>query len=147
MTFFTDYNNLALIGLTVVSGGLLIWPSIQRRSAGQVVTAAEATQLINRRNAVVVDVRTADEFAAGHLPNAKHFPADGSDEKNQHALARNKETPIVVVCQSGAQSGRATTRLKQAGYSEVVYLEGGVAGWQQAGLPLVKGAGKTASGK
>ena len=66
MTFFTNYTNLALIAILVVSGGLLAWPALRRGRGG--LSAAEATQLINRRNAVVIDVRAPADFAAGHLP-------------------------------------------------------------------------------
>ncbi|MFX5494580.1 rhodanese-like domain-containing protein, partial [Acinetobacter baumannii] len=72
--FFADYNNLALLAVAIVSGLLLIWGPIQRRLAGgggAQVGASVATQLINRRNAVVVDVRESVEYAAGHLPQAK----------------------------------------------------------------------------
>lgn len=138
--FFADYNNLALLAIAIVSGGLLVWSSVQRRIAGgggAKVSASTATQLINRRNAVVVDVRESSEYAAGHLPQAKHAPL-GELEGKAAGLAKNKETPIILVCQTGQRAGRAQAVLKQAGYSEVYSLEGGLAAWQQAGLPVVK---------
>ncbi|MBZ2397810.1 rhodanese-like domain-containing protein, partial [Erwinia amylovora] len=73
---------------------------IQRRIAGgggAQVSASAATQLINRRNAVVVDVREAAEYAAGHLPQAKHA-ALGDLASKAAGLAKNKETPIILVC-------------------------------------------------
>nr|WP_282581191.1 rhodanese-like domain-containing protein [Ralstonia insidiosa] len=138
--FFADYNNLALLAVAIVSGLLLIWGPIQRRLAGgggAQVGASVATQLINRRNAVVVDVRESAEYAAGHLPQAKHAPL-GELEGKAAGLAKNKETPIILVCQTGQRAGKAQAVLKQAGYSEVYSLEGGLAAWQQAGLPVVK---------
>ena len=140
MKFFADYNNLALLAVAIVSGLLLVWSSVQRRivgGGGAKVTASAATQLINRRNAVVVDVRESGEYAAGHLPQAKHAPL-GELEGKASGLAKNKETPIILVCQTGQRAGRAQAVLKQAGYSEVYSLEGGLAAWQQAGLPVVK---------
>ncbi|MFX5530395.1 rhodanese-like domain-containing protein, partial [Acinetobacter baumannii] len=71
MNFFADYNNLALIALAVVSGGLLAWPTISRSAGGKTVNATAATQLINKRGAVVVDIREPAEYAKGHLPQAK----------------------------------------------------------------------------
>jgi rhodanese-related sulfurtransferase len=138
--FFADYNNLALLAVAIVSGGLLVWSSVQRRIAGgggAKLSASAATQLINRRNAVVVDVRESGEYAAGHLPQAKHAPL-GELQGKAGSLAKNKETPIILVCQTGQRAGRAQAVLKQAGYSEVYSLEGGLAAWQQAGLPVVK---------
>ena len=140
MKFFADYNNLALLAVAIVSGLLLIWGPIQRRLAGgggAQVGASVATQLINRRNAVVVDVRESAEYAAGHLPQAKHAPL-GELEGKAAGHAKNKETPIILVCQTGQRAGKAQAVLKQAGYSEVYSLEGGLAAWQQAGLPVVK---------
>ena len=140
MKFFADYNNLALLAVAIVSGGLLVWSSVQRRIAGgggAKLSASAATQLINRRNAVVVDVRESGEYAAGHLPQAKHAPL-GELQGKAGSLAKNKETPIILVCQTGQRAGRAQAVLKQAGYSEVYSLEGGLAAWQQAGLPVVK---------
>ncbi|CAJ0796116.1 Thiosulfate sulfurtransferase GlpE [Ralstonia condita] len=140
MKFFADYNNLALLAVAIVSGGLLVWSSVQRRIAGgggAKLSASAATQLINRRNAIVVDVRESGEYAAGHLPQAKHAPL-GELEGKAGSLAKNKETPIILVCQTGQRAGRAQAVLKRAGYSEVYSLEGGLAAWQQAGLPVVK---------
>ena len=68
MKFFTDYTNLVLIAVVLISGGLLLWPTISRRGRGG-LSAAEATQLINRRNAAVIDVRPAAEYCQG--PSAR----------------------------------------------------------------------------
>lgn len=137
MNFFADYNNLALIAIAVVSGGLLAWPQIKAGTGGKRVNTAAATQLINKRNAVVVDIRDAAEFARGHLPQAKSAPL--ADIGNRAAgLAKDKAIPIIVVCQNGQRSSKAQAALKEAGYSEVYALEGGMAAWQQAGLPVIK---------
>lgn len=137
MTFFSDYNNLALIAIALVSGGLLAWPAITRRTTGASINTTQATQLINKHNAVVVDIRDAVEFAAGHLPQAKSAPLAEVAGKAA-GLAKNKSHPIIVVCQTGKLSGKAHAAIKEAGYSEVYSLEGGVNAWRLAGLPLVK---------
>jgi len=137
VNFFADYNNLALIAVAIVSGGLLAWPNISRGTGGKRVNPAGATQLINKRNAVVVDIREAAEYAKGHLPQAKSAPLDDLAGKAA-SLAKDKAIPIIVVCQTGQRSGKAQAALKQAGYSEVYTLDGGLAAWQQAGLPVVK---------
>lgn len=137
MNFFADYNNLALIAIAVVSGGLLAWPAITRGTSGKTVNPAGATQLINKRNAVVVDIREATEYAKGHLPQAKSAPL--ADLPSRAAgLAKDRSVPIIVVCQTGQRSGKGQAALKEAGYSEIYSLEGGLAAWQQAGLPIVK---------
>lgn len=67
-------QNILLISIVVVSGLGLLWPMFARPS-GNSVNPGEATLLINREDAIVVDVREADEFAAGHLPDARTFRA------------------------------------------------------------------------
>ena len=87
MKFFADYNNLALLAVAIVSGLLLVWSSVQRLIAGgggAKVSASAATQMINRRNAVVVDVRESAEYAAGHLPQAKHRSEEHTSELQSH---------------------------------------------------------------
>lgn len=137
MNFFADYNNLALIAIAVVSGGLLAWPQIKGGAGGKRLNTAAATQMINRRNAVVVDIRDAAEFAKGHMPQAKSAPLADLPSRAS-GLARDKSVPIIVICQTGQRSGKAQAALKEAGYSEVYALEGGMTAWQQAGLPVVK---------
>jgi rhodanese-related sulfurtransferase len=136
VTFFTDYTNLVLIAILLVSGGLLLWPTIARGGRGG-LSAAEATQLINRRNAVVLDLRAAADFANGHLPAARHLEF-GELKSKIGQVARNKGTPVLLVCQTGQQSHKAVREVEEAGYTEVHVLQGGVTAWQQAGMPVVK---------
>ena len=141
MTFFTDYTNLVLIAAALISGGLLLWPTISRRGRGG-LSAAEATQLINRRNAVVIDLRPSAEFANGHLPAARHLEFAELQAKVGQ-LVKNKSNPVLLVCQNGQQSNKAVRVVQDAGYAEVHVLEGGLNAWQQAGMPVVKqGAAK-----
>lgn len=136
MKFFTDYTNLVLIAIVLISGGLLLWPALTRRGRGG-VSAAEATTLINRRNAVVVDVRPAAEYAKGHLPAARNLEMTELQAKIGQ-IAKNKSNPVILVCQTGQQSQKASRTVTEAGYSEVHVLQGGVDAWQKAGMPVVK---------
>jgi len=134
--FFTDYTNLVLIAIALISGGLLLWPAISRRGRGG-LSAAEATQLINRRNAVVIDLRPSADFAKGHLPSARQIEfADLQAKVGQ--LVKNKSNPVLLVCQTGQQSNKAARIVQDAGFAEVHVLEGGLNAWQQAGMPVVK---------
>ena len=141
MKFFTDYTNLVLIATALISGGLLLWPAITRRGRGG-VSAAEATTLINRRNAVVIDLRPAADYAKGHLPSARNLEmADLQAKIGQ--IAKNKGNPVILVCQTGQQSQKASRAVSDAGYTEVHVLQGGLDAWQKAGMPVVKqGAAK-----
>ena len=131
-------KNLFLVIVCVVSGAMLLWPLVQRlMTGGKDVTVQEAVQLINRRDAIVLDVRNASEYAAGHIPNARHIPA-GEIEKRLKELDKLKSRPIVVSDQSGNRAAAACATLKKNGFAEVFPLKGGVLGWQQAAMPIEK---------
>lgn len=133
MKFFID--NIFIIAIVLVSGGALLWPALTQR--GKRASALEVTQLINRGKATIVDVRDATEFATGHLPNAKNIPL-AELAKRVGELDGAKSKSVIVVCQSGARAASAAGLLQKAGFAEVVNLDGGVAAWKTAGLPLSK---------
>ena len=129
-------NNLLLIVVALVSGGMLLWPLVRRGTGGPWVNTAEATHLINREDAVVVDVREPAEYGAGHILGAKNVPLSRVGDAAE--LARRKEKPLIVYCDSGDRASKALAVLKKQGFSRVVNLSGGLGGWQQAGLPVEK---------
>jgi rhodanese-related sulfurtransferase len=126
-------DNAFLIAIAFISGGMLVWPLIRSRAAGPALSTLQATQLINSRNAVVVDARTPAEFATGSLPGARNIPADKLDER---ARDIKKDKPVIVVCASGSRAGRVAARLRASGFGEVYVLAGGLAAWREAGLPI-----------
>lgn len=128
-------ENLFLIAIAFVSGGMLLWPLINRQFAGAMLGTLAATRMINDQNAVVLDVRSNGEFGAGHLPNAKNIPLEDV-EKRVGEIPAGK--PVIVVCATGSRSGRAAATLRKLGRDQVFCLDGGLAGWQQAGLPVIK---------
>ncbi|MCZ8104542.1 MAG: rhodanese-like domain-containing protein [Burkholderiaceae bacterium] len=134
MKFVTE--NIFLIVIAFVSGGMLLWPLVNRSLAGATVNTLQATRLIND-GAVVLDVRDAAEYGAGHLANSRNIPTAELD-KRVAELPANK--PVVVVCASGSRAARAAAALRRAGRTDVFCLDGGLAGWRQAGLPVVKKA-------
>ncbi len=132
-------THLMLFGTAVVTGGMLVWPLVGRLMAGATpqVGALEAVQLINRRDAVVLDVRDAADYAAGHIPNARNIPFVDLT-KRLREIEKFKTRPIVVSCQSGARSPKVCGALRKLGFSEVFALRGGLAGWVEASLPVEK---------
>ena len=134
-------QNLILVAAAVVSGSLLLFLTLRRPDAKNAVNATQATLLINREDAVVIDVRETSEYVEGHLPESRNYPL-GQLEQRLGELERNKEAPVILVCQSGARSGEACKKLEALGFTRVHNLEGGVAAWRAAGLPLKKGAKK-----
>mgnify|MGYP000712206669 CR=1 FL=1 len=85
--------------------------------------------------AVVIDVREAGEYNAGHLLDARHIPV-GELAKRTAELEKFKDKPIILNCQSGARSASACSILSKAGFARVHNLEGGIAAWEQAGMPI-----------
>jgi rhodanese-related sulfurtransferase len=129
-------NNWMLIAIALVSGGLLLWPVIEGAATAG-LTPAAAVQLINREKAVVVDVCETNEFAAGHVTGAKNIPLDELEAKLVPSV-KNKALPLILVCQSGARSGRALAIAKKLGYERAQSLGGGLAAWRAANLPVEK---------
>jgi rhodanese-related sulfurtransferase len=120
-----------------VSGAMLLWPYVRRANAGPSVTPSQATQLINREDALVVDVRDPGEYGAGHILGAKNLPLSSIASGAQLA-AKRKDRPLIVYCDTGNRSGKAAAALKAQGYARVLNLSGGLGAWQQAGLPVEK---------
>ncbi|SEF83007.1 Rhodanese-related sulfurtransferase [Billgrantia desiderata] len=108
-----------------------------RNSAASGVTSTQATQLINREDAVVVDTREAGDFKAGHIAGARNIPQSKVDERMKE-LEKLKDKPIIVVCKSGQSSGITVAKLAKAGFTRVFKLKGGMMQWQADGLPMVK---------
>lgn len=130
-------HNILLIAVVVVSGLGLCW-QLFVRPAGNSVNPGEATLLINREDAIIVDVREVDEFAAGHLPEARSFPL-GKLAERVGELEKFKDQPVILCCASGMRSGKACGELKKAGFSRLYNLSGGVDAWVSAGYPVKKG--------
>ena len=135
MKFIID--NWALILMTATSGGLLLWQSMQKNQGGAVGTA-EAVRLINREKGVLIDVSEPAEFAAAHARGAKNVPFAALEGAKE--LPGNKALPLLVMCPNGARAGRAVGVLKKAGHQQAVAVNGGVAAWREAGLPIDKAA-------
>lgn len=135
MKFITE--NIFLIAIAFVSGAMLVWPLVRRGAGGPSVGTLEATMLINQKDAVVIDVREPGEFAQSHILNARNVPL-GELEARIRDLERFKEKPVIVSCATGNRSGSAASILRKHGFANVVNLAGGIAAWQQAGLPTEK---------
>jgi rhodanese-related sulfurtransferase len=130
--------NMVLLGTVLVSGGMLVWPLVSRiMRPGHEVGPLEAVQLINRKDAVVIDVRNAADYKSGHITNARHLP-EGEIDSRMKELEKVKAKPIIVSCARGNQSMAVANRLRKLGFAEVVSLRGGLAAWQQANMPLEK---------
>jgi len=134
-------QNILLVLLALGSGGALLAMSFRRPGGRSGVTATQATLLINREDAQVIDVRGSDEYVSGHLPDSRNIPLEQLEERAGE-LEKYKDTPLILVCQTGTRSAGACKQLEKLGFAKVNNLESGIAGWRSAGLPLKKGSKK-----
>ena len=95
------------------------------------------TNLEQEKEALILDVRTLDEFSAGHLADARHqdILAEGFLDGLKDL---DKSVPVYVYCRSGGRSARAQAMLQEAGFKKVINLDGGITAWKEAGFPTVK---------
>jgi rhodanese-related sulfurtransferase len=129
-------NNIWLVLIAVTSGIMLLWSFFGNRLRGvKEVDCAAALQMINHKEACVLDVREPDEYKSGHLLNAKSIPL-GKLRERIGEMERYRDKPIVVVCRSGNRSATACALLGRDGFAQVYNLAGGVTAWQKASLPL-----------
>ena len=107
--------NMLLFGLAAASGAMLLWPLIARpfRATHEVGTF-EAVQLINRRDALVLDVRSSGEYAAGHIANARHLPEAQVAERIKE-LDKHRARPIIVSCSTGSRAPAVSNLLRKQG--------------------------------
>ncbi len=95
-----------------------------------------AVNLINHDNAAVIDLRDAESFAKGHIIDAIRASAE---DFNQKRMAKYKDKPTILVCAKGSQTAMLAEKLKKEGFAQIMVLAGGMAAWQAAELPIIKG--------
>jgi len=119
---------------------LLLIQSVVKSKLSRVnnVNSQEATLLINKQNAIVVDTRSEEEFKSGHIVNAKNLTVSQIQEGKLSSIEKYKQTPIIVVCATGARSIGAGDKLVKAGFEQVHNLSSGMSAWATANLPTTK---------
>ena len=138
-------NNMMLVVLLTISLFVLIFSELRRKASGMVaIEPSEAVAMINN-NGVVVDLRSAEAFARGHIVNAKNVPYDELDAQ-QGKLEQYKSKPVIAVCDAGMTSTKAVASLRTSGFESAYTLKGGMTAWSTAGMPVVTGK-KTKSKK
>jgi len=146
MAQFVEFvgNNWMLASLWVA---LVVALVLHRsKTSASAVGLQQAVFLINRKDAVVLDVRDKREFDAGHIVDAINIPITKLASRVKE-LDKFKERPIVVACKMGQHSGEACKILTNAGFADVVRVRGGIAAWRADQLPLVPTAAPKAAAK
>jgi rhodanese-related sulfurtransferase len=138
---FAGRHQLLSIGLVGLTVAIVANEVAQLFRGYKALRPAGLTALVNRDNALVVDLRPMADFEKGHIPGSKNVQMSQFDPENKQ-LAAAKSLPVVLVCKTGQTAGQAAKRLKKAGFEHVHVLDGGIGAWQQADLPLAKGRAK-----
>jgi len=137
---FAELHPLAVAGLAALTV-FIIYTEIARRFTGyKGLSPAQLTALVNREDALVLDVSAAADYDKGRIAGAKNLPMAQFDPEHK-LLGKAKDRPVAVVCRNGQGSADVAKRLVKAGWTRVHWLDGGIPAWQQAELPLVKGKG------
>ena len=135
---FAAEHSIMVPALAVLTVAILYTEFSRLTSGFKAVDPAGLTALINRQDALLVDVSASAEFEKGHIAGARNVQMSQFDADNK-VLAKVRDLPVALVCRSGTTSADAARKLAKAGFSQVFWLDGGLAAWQQANLPLVKG--------
>jgi rhodanese-related sulfurtransferase len=130
-------NHPVLVGAAVLVAIVAIVMELRARATGfMAVGPQDAIRLMNQ-NALVLDLRPAEAFAAGHLAGARNLPPDQLPQAGD-TLKKYKEKPVIVYCDTGTQSGPAARKLAEQGFTKAVNLRGGLTAWRAENLPLAK---------
>ncbi|VAV92985.1 hypothetical protein MNBD_ALPHA04-11 [hydrothermal vent metagenome] len=110
----------------------------EKASAISLVDASSASKLLEEdKTAVLLDVRTPEEFNAGHIDGAENIDFKSPDFVDKIGnLAKDKH--YVVYCGSGKRSGKATAKMDELGFTKITDVDGGITAWSAANLPLVQ---------
>ncbi|WP_432697032.1 rhodanese-like domain-containing protein [Marinobacterium sp. YM272] len=124
-----------LIAAWVLTLAMLLWT--ESRKSGKSVSPAEATRLINKEDAAVLDIRPKKEWDTGHITGAVHIPL-ADLERRMSEIKADKSKPVIVVCNVGQAAATATKQLKTAGFTQAIRLSGGMTEWRGQNMPVVK---------
>ena len=142
MDFF--FENILLISIAFVSGGLLIWPLLTKNIGVKRLGTAEATTMLNRKNGILIDLREDDDLSGGIIPQAERIPSSillkqrgGFDKyRKKFQDKKNQNKPIILMGNKASAVSVIGKLLKDNGFEEVFCLDGGIESWIEAGLPV-----------
>lgn len=136
------YNHIELSLAFIVLLLLVLWEELgSKRYSRAGIPPQTLVTLMNHEGALVLDIRTPEAFKQGHITGALNVPAQ-TLETNLKKLIKYKNSPVVVVDETGQASIRVLGELKKNNFQKLHLLSGGLAAWKQAGLPLTEGTNK-----
>lgn len=123
-------NHPFLFGILAVLAVMFF--AIENKRSGKKVSPNTLAMMVNSQNAQLIDIRAKKKFATGYIQGSRNIPF--TDLKDRLAEIRAIEAPVIIICDMGIQAGAA---IQMIGKDSVYRLDGGVGGWQAAGMPLV----------
>ena len=132
---FALHNWLLFVAMFVIAGMLVGGEILRKVRRIGTLDTADVLRLLNDQDALIVDVGSVCEYKDGHIPQSRHIPFDGLQERLSE-LAKIKDKPIVLYCRTGATSQSACALLKKNGFTDVYSLNGGLPTWLDAKLPI-----------
>ena len=133
---YTAHHQSLVLFAVAAALAVLVYELRERARGVGAIGAQDVVRLMNQ-GALVLDVRSAEDYAAGHIRGARSLPAaqlaEGSD-----ALKRYKDKPVIVYCEQGVSAAAAMRTLAQAGFGKVVNLRGGLRAWRAEHLPVAR---------
>jgi rhodanese-related sulfurtransferase len=127
-----------LSAAAVVMALIVLTYETRLRAHGLMAASPQDVIRLMNQNALVLDIRSPESFAAGHLSGAKHATAEQL-AKAADAFRKYRDKPVVLCCDSGSLSASAVRSLTGQGFTKVCSLRGGIAAWRSDNLPLAKG--------
>ena len=132
-------DNFILSGVWIALVVLLVYSFISpMMSKTKRLDNHQATLLMNKEDAVIVDVRQSNEYKKGHILGAKLLGQEQQNKADFSSLEKSKSKPIIVVCAAGLTGKKTANQMLTAGFSQVSILKGGMNSWLGAGLPVSK---------
>ncbi|KGQ70342.1 rhodanese-like domain-containing protein [Chelonobacter oris] len=135
---FAGNHTIMVAAWVIVFIGVIVTFAKSATSAVKVIDNSQLTQLINKENAVVVDVRTLDEFQRGHIIGSVQVLPSEIKNRNAAVLEKHKNVPLIVADAGGLGSESLANQLHKQGFNPIYSLKEGISGWKAANLPLVK---------
>ncbi|MCB1623774.1 MAG: rhodanese-like domain-containing protein [Pseudomonadales bacterium] len=141
MDRFLQYvaNHPGLVGLAAVAALLVVVYELRERGSSAASVSPQELIRLQNQGALVLDIRKADAFEAGHVVGARHLPSDQIPAAGD-TLKKHKEKPVIVYCDTGSLAAAAIRQLHAQGFTKAFNLRGGLAGWRTDNLPVAKGA-------
>ncbi|MCB1644938.1 MAG: rhodanese-like domain-containing protein [Pseudomonadales bacterium] len=128
-------NHYVLVSIFIIL--LIAFVINEGKQGGAAVGTSNLVAMVNRDNAVVLDIREAKEYKAGHIVDAINIPYLKIDDRMAE-LEKYKDQPIIIVCRMGTHAGAVGRKLRAQGFENVHRLAGGMGEWSAANLPVVK---------